>query len=193
MKGKDLTKKTDEQLVKLCQNGDREAKEILANRYADFVRKIARGFFLIGAESDDLLQEGMLGLTFAMDDYKCVENSKSFKNFVYLCVRRRMIDAVKKSKSMKSQPLNEGKSLESKIFLEAPGPSPEDEMIMIDESKELRQTMLKTLSDFEFKIFTMYLEGIKSAEICEATGKPFKSVDNAIQRSKKKLQAVFKR
>ena len=193
MTRKDLLKTTDEELALLCQNGDRQAKEVLAGRYADLVRKIARRFFLVGGELDDLIQEGMMGFVSAMDDYKFVEKGKSFKNFAYLCVYRRMVDAVKKSVSIKNKPLNTGVSLDTTDFWVLPAPSPEDEMIMLDESKELRQIMIKTLSDFEFKIFTMYLDGMPSAEICEATGKPFKSVDNAIQRSKKKLQAVFKK
>ena len=193
MTRKDLIKRTDEELALLCQKGDREAKEILAGRYADFVRKITRRFFLVGGESDDLIQEGMMGLISAMDDYKSVDNGKSFKNFAYLCVYRRIVDAVKKSVSMKNKPLNTGISLDATELWVFPSTSPEDAMIMVDENKELRQTIMKTLSDFEFKIFSMYLDGLTSAEICETTGKPFKSVDNAIQRSKKKLQQVFKR
>ena len=76
-----MKKMTDEQLVELIQKGDRQAKELLAERYADFVRKIARRFFLVGGERDDLIQEGMMGVIVAMDDYKRVENGKSFKNF----------------------------------------------------------------------------------------------------------------
>ena len=193
MTKKDLVKATDEELALLSQQGIKEAKETLARRYADSVRRIARGFFLVGAETDDLLQEGMMGLIAAMDDYKYVEKGKSFKNFAYTCIRCRIIDAVKKSASMKNKPLNNSVSLDLTEFWTFRGPSPEDEMIMVDENKEMRQVMVKTLSDFEFKIFAMYMDGMTSTEICEATGKPFKSVDNAIQRSKKKLQQVYKR
>jgi RNA polymerase sporulation-specific sigma factor len=157
------------------------------------VRKIARRFFLVGGERDDLIQEGMMGLIVAMDDYKRVENGKSFKNFAYLCIRRRLFDAMKKYGSKKNQVLNTSISLTVGDFWELPGPDPEEEMINSDENKELFQLMTKTLSDFEFKIFAMYLDGSTSADICEATGKPSKSVDNAIQRSKKKLQKVLKK
>ncbi len=189
----DFTKKTDEELALLCQKGNKEAKETLAQRYADFVRKLARRFFLVGGESDDVIQEGMLGLISAMDDYKYVENGKSFKNFAYLCVHHRIVDAVKRSASVKNKPLNTGKPLEEADSRATSALTPEDKIIMLDESKEIRQTMMKTLSDFEFKVFSMFLEGMTSAEMCQATGKPFKSLDNAIQRSKKKLQTVFKR
>ena len=188
-----MKKLTDEKLVELIQKGDRQAKDVLAERYADFVRKISRRFFLVGGERDDLIQEGMMGLIAAMDDYKSVDNGKSFKNFAYLCVYRRIVDAVKKSGSMKNKPLNTGIPLDLTEFWVFPSTSPEDAMIMMDESKELRQKIMKALSDFEFKIFTMYLEGSTSADICEATGKSPKSVDNAIQRSKKKLQQVLKK
>ena len=188
-----MKKMTDEQLVELIQKGDRQAKDVLAERYADFVRKISRRFFLVGGERDDLIQEGMMGLIVAMDDYKRVENGKSFKNFAYLCIRRRLFDAMKKYGSKKNQVLNTSISLTVGDFWELPGPDPEEEMINSDENKELFQLMTKTLSDFEFKIFAMYLDGSTSADICEATGKPSKSVDNAIQRSKKKLQKVLKK
>lgn len=185
------TQKTDEELVTLSQNGDSQATDELVLRYGDFVRRRARGFFLVGGESEDLIQEGLLGLFSAIQTYKRGQNGKSFKNFAYLCVSNKIIDAVKRSTSKKNRPLNDSVStalVEERI---SPALDPEEEIIALDESKEVRQKMSAVLSDFEFKIFTMYMYGMSCAEICATTGKPQKSVDNAVQRSKRKLLAAF--
>jgi RNA polymerase sporulation-specific sigma factor len=188
----DEIKKTDEELVLLYRNGDKSALDELMLRHSGLVRSCARGFFLVGGETEDLIQEGMIGLYHAIQDYKKSENSSSFKNFAYLCVSRRIIDAVRSAASKKNASLQ--------YFLSAlpyetagSGLSPEDLLILSDERKEFRQKMSKALSDFEFKITTMYIEGMSSAEICEATGKSAKSVDNAVQRSKRKLQQLLKK
>ena len=189
---KSYVKKTDEELVKISQSGDSRATDELCSRYASFVRYRVRGFFLIGGETDDLVQEGMMGLFRAIEDYSEKEG-KSFKNFAYMCVERRIIDAVKKSTSKKNFPLNSSVSLAITDFMGGVSPRLDEAMIWEDENKEIRQKTSGVLSDFEFKIFTMYMDGMTLSEICEATGKPIKSVDNAIQRSKKKLQKLLKK
>ena len=187
-------KKSDEELVALAQNGDKQAMEELLIRHAGLVRGCARGFFLIGGETEDLIQEGMIGLYGAIGDYRQGETASSFKNFAYLCISRRIIDAVKSSARKKNSPLNdatpigiidEGKGLSASF-------NPEDLLILRDDRREFRQKISGVLSDFEFKVTTMYMDGMTCAEICEATGKPAKSVDNALQRSKKKLQEVLR-
>ncbi|MBO5027316.1 MAG: sigma-70 family RNA polymerase sigma factor [Clostridia bacterium] len=184
-------KQSDERLVELSRAGDKQATEELLLRHAGLVRGIARGFFLMGGETEDLLQEGMIGLYHAIGDYKSGAESSSFKNFAYLCVSRRIMDAVKTAARKKNVPLNYGLTL---YGLQAgTAVSPEDEMILRDEQREFRQMMSKTLSDFEFKVTTMYMDGMSCAEICESTGKSAKSIDNAIQRSKRKLQSVLKK
>ncbi|MBQ8876048.1 MAG: sigma-70 family RNA polymerase sigma factor [Clostridia bacterium] len=184
-------KQSDEKLVELSRSGDKQATEELLLRHAGLVRGIARGFFLMGGETEDLLQEGMIGLYHAIGDYKSGAESSSFKNFAYLCVSRRIMDAVKTAARKKNVPLNYGLTL---YGLQAgTAVSPEDEMILRDEQREFRQMMSKTLSDFEFKVTTMYMDGMSCAEICESTGKSAKSIDNAIQRSKRKLQSVLKK
>ncbi len=190
---KESTQKiTDEELVLRSRNGDKQALDELVARYADLVRRRARGFFLVDGETEDLIQEGMMGLYGAVLDYRQNETGKSFKNFAYLCVSRRIYDAVKRSKSKKNEPLNNSVSETLADFWASEVPSPEDEMILSDERKEFRQKMTALLSDFEFKIFTMYIDGMSCTEICETTGKSVKSVDNAIQRSKRKLQPLVK-
>ncbi len=188
----DEMKKTDEELVLLYRNGDKSALDELMLRHSGLVRSRARGFFLVGGETEDLIQEGMIGLYHAIQDYKSGEDSSSFKNFAYLCVSRRIIDAVRSATNKKNAP---AQYFLSALPYETVGSAldPVDLLILEDERKELSKNMSKALSDFEFRITTMYVEGMSSAEICEATGKSAKSVDNALQRSKRKLQKVLKK
>ncbi len=186
-----LTQQTDEALAFLSQSGNSQATDVLLNRYADFVRGRARRFFLVGGESEDLIQEGLMGLFSAIQSYKTEETDKSFKNFAYMCVSNKLIDAVKRSTSKKNQPLNDSISEQIADAFTSPALSPEDVIIFMDESLEIQQKMGALLSDFEFKIFTMYMGGMSCAEICNTTGKPQKSVDNAVQRSKRKLLKAF--
>ncbi|MBQ9714170.1 MAG: sigma-70 family RNA polymerase sigma factor [Clostridia bacterium] len=184
--------KSDEALVELSRNGNKQATDTLLLRHAGLVRGIARGFFLAGGETEDLIQEGMIGLYHAIGDYKQSEGGSSFKNFAYLCVSRRIIDAVKSAARKKNAPLNYGLApYEAEKFSDI-AVSPEERLILNDDRREFRQKMSRALSDFEFKVTTMYMDGMSCAEICEATGKTAKSVDNAIQRSKRKLQEVLK-
>ena len=185
------TKKTDEELVVLSQKGDKQATDELLRRHSDLVRGCARGFFMIGGETEDLIQEGMIGLYHAIMDYQDREGGRSFKNFAYLCVSRKIIDAVKISASKKNAPLNTGVSIQGDDEWATSELSPEEMLILNDDRREFKQKMSRVLSDFEFKIATMYMDGMRCAEICEATGKSAKSVDNAIQRSKRKLQALL--
>lgn len=191
---KGLKKRSDEELVSRAQDGDNQAMEELLRRHAGIVRSSARGFFLAGGETEDLIQEGMIGLYQAIGDYQIQEKSSSFKNFAYLCVSRKIIDAVKSAARKKNEPLNAGVFLGDAEWLLGQSPvSPEELLIISDERKELKQKMSRALSDFEFKITTMYVDGMSCAEICEATGKSAKSVDNAIQRSKRKLQQLLRK
>ena len=187
----ELKKKTDEELVELSKAGDKQASEALLIRHAGLVRGCARGFFLVGGETEDLIQEGMIGLYNAIEDYKSKEG-QSFKKFAALCVSRRIIDAVKTAARKKNMPLNYYVSFmdEDPVFS---GLSPEDMLILSDDRREFRQKMSRVLSDFEFKVTTMYIDGMSCAEICDMTGKSAKSVDNAIQRSKRKLQEILKK
>ena len=178
----------DEILAAKAQDGDKQAMEELLLRYAGLVRGRARGFFLAGGETEDLIQEGMIGLYHAIYDYKA-ENS-TFKTFAYICVTRRILDAVKAGVRKKNGPLNGYVSLvdaDETFAIE----NPETELIRLEDKREFLQKMSRELSNFEFKVTVMYMDGMSCSEICEMTGKPAKSVDNAIQRSKKKLQKLF--
>ncbi len=187
-----IEKRTDEELVLFARKGDNEGMEALLRKYSGLVRSCARQYFLIGGEPEDLVQEGMIGLYRAVMDYDGErEQGRSFKNFAYLCISRQILDAIKRNTRKKRgaqysvQPLD--------VEMVETGMGPEELLIVNDERQELRQKMSKVLSDFEFKVAIMYVDGMTSAEICEATGKPSKSVDNAIQRSKRKLLQVFSR
>jgi RNA polymerase sporulation-specific sigma factor len=188
-----IKKLTDEELVSLAQKRDTQAMDELLLRYSQLVRFCARKFFLIGGETDDLIQEGMMGLFSAILDYKGKdEGGMRFKNFAYLCIWRKIIDAVKVAASKKNEPLNSGISADG-LEIVSYAPDPEQIIIFDDDKRELKKVMSQVLSDYEFKVFNMYMDGMTCAEICEIIHKSGKSVDNAVQRSRKKLQEAFKK
>ena len=180
---------SDEQLVAMVQGGEQKTVEVIFERYRNLVRSLSRRFFLVGGDADDLAQEGMMGLHQAILDYDANKKS-SFKSFAYLCVYRRIVDAVKAESAKKQEPLLGGSELADN--LQAVGPNPEELIILNDEKREFNQKISKILSDFEFKIIVMYMDGLTTGEISEMLGKPMKSIDNAIQRSKRKLQVLKK-
>lgn len=186
-----LHKETDETLVAMAQSGDKIAEAELLLRYRNLVRFYARKFFLVGGETEDLIQEGMIGLYQAIGSFK-KENAdnRGFKKFATLCVWRQIIDAVKVAAGKKNEPLKDYVSIteEGTPFYEL---DPEQTVILNDDRKELNEKMSRILTDTEFKVFTMYMDGRSCAEICEITGKGYKSVDNAVQRSKQKLRKAF--
>ena len=177
---------TDEQLVALCKRGDKVAWEQLYERYKPRVLKIARRFFLSGGETEDLVQEGMCGLYSAVNGF--VQDKANFSAFASSCIRNRIVDAVKKSGRAKHSALNNflpivevGEDLIS-------SDTPEDELIMREDKRELLHKMSKILSSREFKAVVMYTDGMTLSEISSALDKNIKSVDNAINRAKHKLQ-----
>lgn len=181
----------DETLVLRAKSGDALATETLLNRYKNFVRARARGFFLVDGEPDDLLQEGMIGVYSAILDYRA-DAGMSFKSFVYLCVSRKIFDAVKRS-CKKGDLYDGGVFVDPDFAFASEELSPEEWLISTESQTEFWGKMAKVLSDFEFRIVSMYLKGMSYAEISEGTGKPIKSIDNAIQRSKRKLKESFVR
>ena len=177
-------RESDEALVLKAQSGDKAASEELLLRYKNAVRARARKYFLAGGETDDLVQEGMIGLYGAIRDYS-TSSGKSFKNFAYLCVTRRIYDILRAAGRQ-----HVPSALSDPDILEG-GDTPEDFLLDGESRAELNGKLMRTLSDFEFRVVTMYLEGMSYLDICEATGKPLKSVDNALARSKRKLQVAF--
>lgn len=157
------------------------AVERILNEYKNLVRTLARRYILPDGETEDLVQEGMLGVCAAIGNYDETAGM-SFKNFVCLCVKRRIYDLLKKYKG--------GKIVQFVPLFGAEEPTvsdPEGEVLLEEEKKELLKRLGRILSDFEYRVFTLYLEGFSVSEIVETVGKDAKSVDNAMQRSKKKI------
>lgn len=178
----------DETLVLSARAGEGGATEKLLLRYKDMVRAIARRHTFQGSESgetEDLVQEGMIGLYAAIKDFRA-DKGKTFKNFAYLCVRRRIIDASRVNR--KGVPLDDGEFDFDSI---AEGATPEDFLLYDESNAEFHEKLSKSLSDFEFRVVTLYLEGKSYSRIAELTGKDIKSIDNALARAKKKLQISF--
>ena len=186
----DYESMTDSDILKRIRVHDDDAMEYLLKKHSRIVKRETRTLYLIGAEMEDLAQEGMIGLYGAIGDYE--EGDLLFKNFAYLCVTRRILDAVKASGRQKNRPLNNYVSLfDSEIDM--PVADPLEDMIDRENGEELYRKINEELSDFEFRILTLYMKGMSTAEICRICKKNEKSVDNALQRSKKKLEKLLKR
>jgi len=189
---------TDEQLA-LSAQSDENALEFLIEKYKNFVLAKSRPFFLIGADKDDLIQEGMIGLYKAIKDYN-EEKNAAFKTFANLCITRQIITAVKASTRQKHLPLNSYLSLDKPLFDEETdvtvGESmiselytePEEQIIHSEDIKNIKQAINTVLTDMEKRALKLYLEGRSYKEISEILKKAPKSIDNALQRVKKKLE-----
>lgn len=178
---------SDEMLCAEVRQGNRDAEEVLASRYHRLVRAIARPYFLVGGDSEDLLQEGMLGLIKAMREYDAGQGA-AFATFADVCIRRRLYSVLKSAASGKHQPLNEALPLNPSLFDLAFAQN-DPELLLIDREKTagLLEHACKQLSAFEAKILGYYLDGLTCREIAQTVGKPPKSVDNAIQRIRRKV------
>lgn len=191
--------RSDETLCGLAAAGDNNAEECLAARYSRLVRACARPYFLAGGDSEDLLQEGMIGLLSAIRGYD-PEREVSFQTYAEVCIHNRLRSAVRTAGREKYEPLNSSVSLETPLYDDIPQPyqeslrlakSPEETLIGREEW-EGRLTALKALlSGFERKVLELYLDGLSYAEIAVQTGKPLKSVDNGVQRIRRKAEPFF--
>ena len=179
---------SDEQLCAACQSGSRNAEEVLAARYHRLVRSIARPYFLAGGDSEDLLQEGMLGLIKAMREYDPTQ-AAMFSTFADVCIRRRLYSVLKAASSGKHQPLNQAIPLNPSFFdVSLAFAQVDPEVLLIDREKtaSLLEYTCKQLSAFEAEILGYYLDGLSVKEIAETMGRSPKSVDNAVQRVRRK-------
>ena len=187
---------TDTELQRLAINGDSSAENELAIRYLRLVRICSRPYFLAGGDSEDLIQEGMMGLLSAIREYNS-DMGSSFKNYVELCVKRRLLSAVKSASRLKHAFLNDGVSLEeilseesrnlSAYSVEAFSRSPEEQVLARESKNDFISTFSRYLSRFEVKVLELYLDGLSYSEIADSCGKTQKSVDNAVQRIRNKL------
>ena len=185
----------DDKLLELAVKGDREAEAQLAKRYSRLVRSCSRPLFLVGGDSEDLIQEGMIGLLSAIRDYDPNMNT-AFRTYAEVCIKRRLISAVKSASSLKHIPLNDGVSLDDVLSEDGQAQLPEtelhrrvpEEQVLARESKtEILSTFSQCLSKFETRILSLYLDGLSYREMAEDTGKSEKSIDNAVQRIRRKL------
>ena len=181
---------TDEQLLSLADKG--VAEEELVRRYAGLVRACARPLFLVGGDGEDLIQEGMLGLLHSIREYR-QDREASFRTFAEVCIRSRLSSALRAASRDKHAPLNRSVSLDHPFFDSNSYTSgalilADPEMLIIDRDyvSRLLESTRKQLSEFEAKILGYYLDGLSVKEIAETMGRSPKSVDNAVQRVRRK-------
>jgi len=186
---------TDEGLCQLASQGSREAEQELVIRYMRFVRACARPFFLVGGDSEDVLQEGMIGLLYAVREFDVAQES-GFRGFAGRCIRNRILSAVKSASRKKHSPLSEYIPLESQsglLYLPGIPQSPEEVVLGQESFLELFSSLQVLLSPLERQVFGYYLEGMSYLEISGELNIPSKSVDNAVQRIRRKLSGLYPR
>lgn len=191
--------KTDEEVVREAKHGDSIALEFLINKYKNFVKAKARSYFLIGADREDIIQEGMIGLYKAIRDFKG-DKLSSFRAFAELCITRQIITAIKTATRQKHIPLNSYVSLNKPIYDEDSDRTlldiisgtkvtdPEELMINREEYHDIEFKIGEILSDLEWRVLMLYLEGKSYQEIAMELKRHVKSIDNALQRVKRKLE-----
>ncbi len=196
---RDFEGMTDEEIALLAQQGDTDASEYLLNKYKNFVRSKARSYFLVGADHEDIVQEGMIGLFKAFRDFK-PDKLASFHAFAELCVTRQIITAIKTATRQKHIPLNSYVSLNRPVFDEdsdrtlmdvlsgVTTAGPEELLIGQEDYDSIEKTIEEMLSPLERETLNLFLEGKSYHEIAEEMGRHPKSVDNALQRIKRKME-----
>lgn len=182
---------SDEELIIRLRQGETEISDYLMEKYKEFVRKKARAMFLVGGETDDLIQEGMIGLFKAIQNYQ-QDKDTTFRTFAGLCIDRQLCSAVQSSNRHKHQPLNMYVSLsdeeESDALEGAWSENPEALIIDQESTRNLEHEIVKVLSPMENKVLDYYLRGYGYVKIAEIMGKSPKSIDNALQRIRGKIR-----
>ncbi|MBR4056799.1 MAG: sigma-70 family RNA polymerase sigma factor [Oscillospiraceae bacterium] len=192
-------KQEEQALFALVAAGNREAEEALAMRYSRLVRACARPYFLAGGDSEDLTQEGMFGLLSAIREYDPGEQV-SFQAYAETCIRNRLRSAIRAASRLKHQPLNQGVSLEN-VMLEDEGSAnkskiafrrvPEEMVLARESADEFNENIAQRLSEYEHEVLELFLRGLSYQEMAERTGRSVKSVDNAVQRIRRKLARYY--
>jgi len=190
---------TDEEVVAHAKNGDELATEYIINKYKNFVRVKAKSYFLVGADREDIIQEGMIGLYKAIRDFKA-DKLSSFRAFAELCITRQIITAIKTATRQKHIPLNSYISLNKPIYDDdsdrtmldilsgAKITDPEEVFINHELSGDIREKIQENLSELESQVLMSYLEGKSYQEMARELNRHVKSIDNALQRVKRKIE-----
>ena len=198
----DFDSMTDEDIALLAQQGDADASEYLLNKYKNFVRSKARSYFLVGADHEDIVQEGMIGLFKAIRDYR-EDRLSSFRAFAELCITRQIITAIKTATRQKHIPLNSYVSLNKPIYDEESDrtlldvitegylANPEDVLINREDMSLIEVRIAQSLSPLERQVLAKYLQGKSYQEISRDMKRQIKSIDNALQRVKRKLAKIM--
>ena len=198
----DFESMPDEDVVELAQEADGAALEYLLNKYKNFVRTKARSYFLIGADHEDIVQEGMIGLYKAIRDYRR-DKLKSFRSFAELCITRQIITAIKTATRQKHIPLNSYVSLNKPIYeeesdrtlmdviTEGRSADPEELLIGRESYVSIESRIDEALSPLERRVLAAYLDGKSYQEIAQMLDRHVKSIDNALQRVKHKLEKLM--
>lgn len=192
----DYKKFTDEELVKMAQSKDAEAMTTVIERYKNYVKIAVRPYFICGGDSEDLLQEGMLGVFRAVETFN---GKASFKSYVYICIKSGILSLIRKYNSDKNKPLNNFISLsgdsetdvDKNCLMSSLKDNPEKTIIDTEGEKEFFGKVEKSLSSLEFKILNLFLEGYSYLEIANKLSKNEKSIDNALQRIRKKVAVIY--
>lgn len=189
----------DEEVVSYAKSGDELAIEYLINKYKNFVRVKAKSYFLVGADREDIIQEGMIGLYKAIRDFKA-DKLSSFRAFAELCITRQIITAIKTATRQKHIPLNSYISLNKPIYDDdsdrtmldilsgAKITDPEEVFISHELSDDIRERIQENLSDLESQVLMSYLDGKSYQEMAKELNRHVKSIDNALQRVKRKIE-----
>ncbi|MBP3312520.1 MAG: sigma-70 family RNA polymerase sigma factor [Butyricicoccus sp.] len=195
--GLEIGKMNENELCAAAKAGDSDAVEVLVSRYSRLVKTCARAYYLAGAEGDDLIQEGMLGLWRAVISFD-PDRGVPFEAYAHTCISRRIYSAVRDARALKHEPLNTSLSLEKPLFEDnaeshsgnAAVSDPEALVISMEEQSERLRRLRELLSVFEAQVLSLYLEGFSYDEIAARLKKSRKSVDNAIQRIRRKSASV---
>ncbi len=196
---RDVSHLGDEELVEAVKTGDDRAQAVLLDRYRRFARAKARSYFLVGGDREDIIQEGMIGLYKAIRDYE-TGHGASFRSFAELCITRQILTAIKTATRQKHTPLNSyvsfdrpkdddpSRTVGDTLAVDGASDDPLQQLVASDEVGRLRKIFSEILSELETDVLSLYVEGRSYQEISELLGRQVKSIDNAIQRIKRKLE-----
>lgn len=187
-----------EDILRSAKLGDEQAIECIIKEYKDVVRMKSRSYFIVGADDQDVIQEGLIGLYRAIKDYDITNKKASFRSFAEMCIKRQIITAIKKSRRQKHMPLNTYVSINGyqgdtnndnslfKVLADSMSKNPENIVMSREKFLNVRKKIEGILSDLEKKVLYLYVDGKSYDEIADELGKTFKSVDNTLQRIKRK-------